>query len=33
MDPGTAPQRVAEAHGAVQLPDFERHLRSAAANS
>jgi hypothetical protein len=24
MDPGSAPQRVGEAHGADQLPDFER---------
>ena len=32
MDPGSAPQRVGEAHGADQLPDFERHLRSAAAS-
>ncbi len=33
MDPGSAPQRVGEAHGADQLADFERHLRSAAATS
>ena len=33
MDPGSAPQRVGEAHSADQLPDFERHLRSAAASS
>jgi hypothetical protein len=33
MDPGSAPQRVGEAHGADQLPDFERHLRSAVASS
>jgi len=33
MDPASAPQRVGEAHGADQLPDFERHLRSAAATS
>ena len=33
MDPGSAPQRVGDAHGADQLPDFERHLRSAAATS
>lgn len=33
MDPGSAPQRVGEAHGADQLADFERHLRSAAAMS
>jgi hypothetical protein len=33
MDPGSAPQRVGEAHGADQLPDFEGHLRSAAARS
>ena len=33
MNPGSAPQRVGEAHGADQLPDFERHLRSAAARS
>jgi len=33
MDPGSALKRVGEAHGADQLPDFERHLRSAAARS
>ena len=31
MHPGSAPQRVGEAHGADQLADFERHLRSAVA--
>ena len=33
MDPGSAPQRVGEAHGADQLPDFERHLQPAAGRS
>ena len=33
MNPGSAPQRVGDAHGADQLPDFERHLWSAAARS
>jgi hypothetical protein len=33
MDPGSAPQQVGQAHGADQLPDFERYLRSAAARS
>jgi hypothetical protein len=30
MDRGSAPQRVSQAHGADQLANFERHLRSAA---
>ena len=33
VDPGSAPQRIGQAHGADQLPDFERHLGSAAARS
>jgi len=33
MDPGSAPQRVGEAHGADQLPDFEPYIRSAVATS
>ena len=33
MNSGSAPQRVGEAHGTDQLPDFNRHLRSAAATS
>ena len=33
MDPGSAPQRVGQAHVADQLANFEWHLRSAAATS
>ena len=33
MNSRSAPQRVGEARGTDQLPDFERHLRSAAATS
>jgi hypothetical protein len=33
MDPGRTLERVGEAHGADQLPDFACHLRSAAASS
>ena len=31
MDPGSAPQRVGQAHVTDQMANFERHLRSAAA--
>jgi hypothetical protein len=33
MDAGSTPQRIGQAHGADQLANFERHLRSAAATS
>ena len=33
MDPGSAPQRVGQAHVADQLANFERHLWPAAARS
>jgi len=33
MDPRSAPEGIGQAHGADQLANFERHLRSAAATS